>query len=117
MVIESFDNHQLPVTVINSARSGGELLVRLEVQDTSFLEDLMYLRQCQVRLSENVSSLMVPARAIYVQNGRKGIVMKTEGGEYWTGVEVISVSDDGAFAYVIPDKPEVVYEGVLVRLF
>lgn len=117
LVIESFDNHQLPVTVIDSARSGGELLVRLEVQDTSFLEDLMYLRQCQVRLSEDVSSLMVPARAIYVQNGRKGIVMETAGGEYWTGVEVISISDDDAFAYVVPDKPEVVYEGVRVRLF
>ena len=117
LVIESYDKHELPVTVIDSARSGGELLVRLEVNDISFLEELMYLRQCQVRLNENVSSLMVPARAIYVQNGRKGIVMETEGGEYWTGVEVISISDDGASAYVIPDKPEVVYEGVMVRLF
>ena len=117
LVIESFDNQPLPVTVIDSARSGGELLVRLEVRDTESLESLMYLRQCQVRLSENVSSLMVPARAIYVQNGRKGVVMKTAGGEYWTGVEVISISDDGAYAYVVPDKPEVVYEGVMVRLF
>ena len=117
LVIESFDNHPLPVTVADSASSGGELLVQLEVNDTSFLENLMYLRQCQVRLSENVSSLMVPANAIYVQNGRKGIVMRTEGGEYWTGVEVISVSDDGQSAYVVPDKPEVVYEGVMVRLF
>ena len=117
LVIESFDQHPLPVTVLDSARSGGELLVRLEVNDVSFLPDLMYLRQCQVRLSENVSSLTVPANAIYVQNGRKGIVMETEGGEYWTGVEVISISDDGLFAYVVPDKPEVVYEGVMVRLF
>ena len=117
LVIESFDNHPLPATVIDSARSGGELLVRLEVSDVSFLPDVMYLRQCQVRLSENVSSLTVPANAIYVQNGRKGIVMATEGGEYWTGVEVISVSDDGMYAYVVPDKPEVVYEGVMVRLF
>ena len=117
LVIESFDNHPLPVTVIDTARSGGELLIRLEVHDTSFLEELMYLRQCQVRLSENVYSLMVPSRAIYVQNGRKGIVMKTEGSEYWTGVEVISVSEDGTYAYVVPDKPEVVYEGMVVRLF
>ena len=117
LVIESFDNHPLPATVIDSARSGGELLVRLEINDVSFLPDVMYLRQCQVRLSENVSSLTVPANAIYVQNGRKGIVMSTEGGEYWTGVEVISYSDDGQYAYVVPDKPEVVYEGVVVRLF
>ena len=117
LVIESFDNHPLPATVIDSARSGGELLVRLEVNDVSFLPDVMYLRRCQVRLSENVYSLTVPANAVYVQNGRKGIVMSTEGGEYWTGVEVISYSDDGQYAYVVPDKPEVVYEGVVVRLF
>ncbi|MBR0407738.1 MAG: hypothetical protein IJI53_06855 [Clostridia bacterium] len=117
LVIESFDNHPLPVTVIDSARSGGELLVRLEVNDVSFLPNLMYLRQCQIRLNENMSSLTVPANAIYVQNGRKGVVISTEGGEYWTGVEELSISDDGAYAYVIPDKPEVVYEGVRVRLF
>ncbi len=117
LVIESFDNHPLTATVIDSARSGGELLVRLEVNDVSFLPEVMYLRQCQVRLSENVSSLTVPASAIYVQNGRKGIVIETEGGEYWTGVEVTSISDDGMYAYVVPDKPEVVYEGVMVRLF
>ena len=117
LVIESFDNHPLTATVVDSARSGGELLVRLEIDDVSFLPDVMYLRQCQVRLSESVSSLTVPARAIYVQNGRKGIVMKTAGGEYWTGVEVISISDDGMYAYVVPDNPTVVYEGVMVRLF
>ena len=117
LVIESYDNHPLSATVIDSARSGGELLVRLEVNDVTFLPDVMYLRQCQVRLSDSVSSLTVPANAIYVQNGRKGIVMSTAGGEYWTGVEVISYSDDGQYAYVVPDKPEVVYEGVVVRLF
>ena len=44
------------------------------------------------------------------------MVLTTEGGgEYWTGVEVIS--DDGAEAYVIPENYGVLYEGVRVRLF
>ena len=68
-----------------------------------------------MRLGENVNSLMVPSLAIYVQNGRKGVVMATEGGEYWTGVEVIS--DDGTTAYVVPDNAGVLYEGMPVRLF
>ena len=115
LVIESFDNSVLTATVYNSTRSGGELLVRLLIDDTDFLPSALYLRSCQVRLGENVNSLMVPSRAIYVQNGRKGVVIITEGGEYWTGVEVIS--DDGKNAYVIPDNAAVVHENVPVLLF
>ena len=115
LVIESFDNNELIATVDTFTRSGGELLVRLLVEDPGFLPSVLYLRSCQVRLGENVNSLMVPSRAIYVQNGRKGVVMATEGGEYWTGVEVIS--DDGTTAYVVPDNAGVLYDGVMVRLF
>ncbi|MBQ7519058.1 MAG: hypothetical protein IJU12_01975 [Clostridia bacterium] len=115
LVIESFDNSILTATVDSFTRSGGELLIRLLVQDTSFLPNILYLRSCQVRIGENVNSLMVPSRAIFVQNGRKGVVLATEGGEYWTGVEV--VSDDGTTAYVVPDNARVLYDGVPVRLF
>lgn len=115
LVIESFDNSVLTATVYNSTRSGGELLVRLLIDDTDFLPSALYLRSCQVRLGENVNSLMVPSRAIYVQEGRKGVVISTEGGEYWTGVEVIS--EDGNTAYVVPDNAGVLYEGMPVRLF
>ena len=114
LVIESFDNNVLTATVDTFTRSG-ELLVRLLVDNTDFLPSVLYLRSCHVRLGENVNSLMVPSRAIYVQNGRKGVVMATEGGEYWTGVEVIS--DDGNTAYVVPDNAGVLYDGVPVRLF
>ena len=115
LVIESFDDSILTATVDTFARSGGELLIRLVVQNTSFLPNILYLRSCQVRIGESVNSLMVPSRAIFVQNGRKGVVLATEGGEYWTGVEV--VSDDGTTAYVIPDNARVLYDGVPVRLF
>ena len=115
LVIESFDNVVLDAKVATSTRSGGELLIRLVVENTDFLPNALYLRSCQVRLGKNVNSLMVPSRAIYVQNGRKGVVIITEGGEYWTGVEVIS--DDGKNAYVIPDNAAVVHENVPVLLF
>ena len=89
--------------------------MRLLIDDTTFLDKALYLRSCQVRLGENVNSLMVPTRAIYVQNGRKGVVMSTEGVEYWTGVEVIAT--EGDITYVIPDNAGVLYEGMPVRLF
>ena len=115
LVIESFDNEVLTATVYNSTRSGGELLVRLLIDDTVFLPSALYLRSCKVWLGEDVSTLMVPSRAIFVQNGRKGVVISIEGGEYWTGVEVIT--DDGNTAYIVPDNAGVLSEGTKVKLF
>jgi len=115
LLIESFDNIEVEATVDSFTRSGGELLVRLMVNNTAALQNVLYMRSCQVQLGESVNTLLVPSRAIYIQNGRKGVVMATEGGEYWTGVEV--VNDDGNAAYVIPDNAGVLYDGVMVRLF
>ena len=115
LLIESFDNTIVDATVESFTRSGGELLVRLRIEETAALSNVLYIRSCKVQLGESVNTLMVPSRAIYIQEGRKGVVMTTEGGEYWTGVEVIS--DDGTVAYVIPENPGVLYEGIRVRLF
>lgn len=115
MLIENFDNIIVHATVESFTRSGGELLVRLTVDNTDALKNVLYIRSCRVQVGESVNTLMVPSRAIYIQNGRKGVVMATEGGEYWTAVEV--VSDDGSSAYVIPENTGVLYDGVPVRLF
>ena len=115
LLIESFDNIEVEATVESFTRSGGELLVRLLVNNTGALQNVLYMRTCQVQLGESVNTLLVPSRAIFVQNGRKGVVLATEGGEYWTGVEV--VNDDGTNAYVVPDNAGVLYDGVPVRLF
>ncbi len=115
LLIESFDNIEVDATVESYTRSGGELLVRLMVNNTAALQNVLYTRTCQVQLGESVNTLLVPSRAIFVQNGRKGVVLATEGGEYWTGVEV--VSDDGTNAYVIPDNAGVLFDGVPLRLF
>ena len=115
LLIENFDNIIVDATVDSFTRSGGELLVRLMIDDLNALPNVLYIRSCRVQLGESVNTLMVPSRAIYIQNGRKGVVMATEGGQYWTGVEV--VSDDGTVAYIIPDNAGVLYDGVAVRLF
>ena len=115
LLIESFDNTVVEATVESFTRSGGELLVRLLVYETSELPNVLYIRSCKVQLGESVNSLSVPSRAIYLREGKKGVVMTTQGGEYWTGVEVIS--DDGQTAYIIPENPGVLYEGIRVRLF
>lgn len=115
LLIESFDNTIVDAKVESFTRSGGELLVRLLIYDTTKLPSVMYIRSCKVQLGESVNTLAVPSRAIYEQNGRKGVVLSTEGGEYWTGVEIIS--NDGQTAYIIPENPGVLYQGVRVRLF
>lgn len=115
LLIESFDNTIVDATVESFTRSGGELLVRLMIYDTQKLPNVMYIRSCKVQLGESVNTLAVPSRAIYLRDGKKGVVMTTDGGEYWTGVEVIS--DDGQTAYIIPENAGKLYEGVRVRLF
>lgn len=115
LLIESFDNTIVSATVESFTRSGGELLVRLKVSDPSALSNVLYMRSCRVQLGESVNTLKVPSRAIHIQEGAKGVVMSTDMGEYWTGVEVIS--DDGTEAYIIPHNSGVLYEGLKVRLF
>jgi len=115
LLIESFDNTIVSATVESFTRSGGELLVRLKVSDPSALSNVLYMRSCRVQLGESVNTLKVPSRAIFIQGGSKGVVMSTDMGEYWTGVEVIS--DDGTDAYIIPQNSGVLYEGLKVRLF
>lgn len=115
MLIENFEGTTVIATVDSFTRSGGELLVRLLVDNTDALQNVLYIRSCKVQVGESVNTLMVPSRAIYIQNGRKGVVLATEGGEYWTAVEV--VSDDGTSAYVIPENAGVLYEGAPIRLF
>lgn len=113
--IESFDNTIVNATVESFTRSGGELLVRLVITGDINMGNIMYTRSCSVQLGESVDSLTVPARAIHTQNGRTGVVMATEGGEYWTAVSIISI--EGDVAHIIPENAGVLYEGIPVLLF
>ncbi len=115
LLIEGFDSTVVNATVESFTRSGGELLVRLTVTGDINIGNILYMRACRVQLGESVDSLSVPSRALYTRQGRIGVVIATQSGEYWTGVEVIS--NDGVTAHIIPENLGVLYEGIPVLLF
>ena len=115
MLIEGFENTTVNVTVESVSRSGGELLVRFVITGDMNLNSVLYMRSCSILVGDSVDSLTVPAKALYSRQGRIGVVMSTEGGEYWTQVEVLSV--DGDEAHIVPSNPAVLYEGVPVLVF
>ncbi len=115
MMIEGFDNTTVSATVVSFTRSGGELLVRLSISGDINNGNALYMRVCSVAVGESVDSLTVPRRALYTRQGRIGVVMATESGDYWTQVQVLSI--DGDVAHIVPANPGVLYEGVPVLLF
>ena len=115
LLIESFENTVVDAMVESFTRSGGELLVRLKVENAD-IRNVLYIRSCQVQLGENVDSLTVPTRALYSQYGQVGVVIVDEmGNNYWTPVTVIST--EGDVTHIIPNNPGYLYEGMLVKLF
>ncbi len=112
--IESFDNIVVNATVEGFTLSGGELLVRLTIDDTAAVSNVLYIRSCKVELGESVNGLTVPKRAIYNQNGKVGVVLMIEGRPFFTTVTVLEYQ--GEVAYIIPDNPSVLYEGLTVML-
>ena len=115
LLIESFENTVVDATVDSFTRAGGELLVRLSVNEGD-VRDILYRRSCQVQLGENVDSLTVPTRALYTQMGQTGVVIVDEyGNNYFTQVTVISTQGD--ITHIIPKNAGVLYEGMLVKLF
>ena len=115
MLLEGFESTVVNATVETFTQSGGELLLRLRVSGNIDIGSILYMRSCSVMIGESVDSLMVPHRALYTRQGRIGVVIATESGEYWTAVEV--VSDDGTTAHIVPENSGILYPGVPVLLF
>ncbi len=115
LLIESFESMVVDATVESFTRSGGELLVRLNVKDAD-VKNVLYIRSCRVQLGENVDSLTVPTRALYSQNGQIGVVITDDmGNNFWTPVTVISA--EGDVTHIIPNNAGYLYEGMRVKLF
>ena len=115
LLIESFENTVVDATVDSFTRAGGELLVRLSVENGD-VRPILYIRSCEVQLGENVDSLTVPTRALYTQMGQTGVVIVDEyGNNYFTPVTVISTQ--GEVSHIIPKNSGVLYEDVVVKLF
>ena len=66
-------------------------------------------------LGDSVSSLTVPARALYTQDNMPGIVVVN--GEYQNFVPVNIIDKRDGMVYISPIQTGVLYEGQTVRLF
>ncbi len=113
LVVERFENTQVTATVMSFTRSGGELLVRLLVEDE--VTPVLYMRSCQVTLGDEIATMRVPARALYEQNGMQGVVVVNGDKESFVPVNVIY--DAGSYLYVTSTIQGLLFEGQTVLLF
>ena len=111
--LENFRDTTVRATVTGFSRAGGELEVRLSV-DAS-VEPVLNIRTCTGVLGDSVSSLTVPARAIYYQDNMPGIVLSDNGYEWFIPVNIVEKRGDQVFISAI--QQGVLYEGQTVRLF
>ncbi len=111
--LERFENTQVYAEVVDFTRSGGELLVRLKVN--SDVKPVLYMRSCGAVLGESMSTLCVPERAIYTQDGMTGVVIVSGSTESFIPVNVIHY--DGGNAYFQAIQQGLLFEGMTVLLF
>ena len=114
MRLGAFNEDEVMTARVESfRRSGGELLVVLVIdRDVSRVLDL---RQSRVALYDENTALIVPARAIYVQDEVEGVVVRTGGRDLFVPVTIIRRS--GEDVYISPVTEGYLCEGLTVRLF
>ena len=111
--LENFRDTMVKARVISFTRTGGELLVRLDV--ISSVMPILYIRTCTGVLGDSVSSLTVPSRALYTQDGMPGVVVVNGDYQFFIPVNVLDKRD--GLVYISPIQQGVLYEGQTVRLF
>ena len=111
--LEDFKDTEVRATVVSFTRAGGELLVRLIVDDS--VTPVLYVRTCTGTLGDNASGLTVPARAIYTQDNMPGVVVVDGEYEWFIPVNILDRQDGKVFIAAI--QPGALFEGQTVRLF
>ena len=111
--LENFHDTTVQATVLAFTRTGGELMVQLSVEAP--VEPVLYTRSCTGVLGDNVTSLMVPERAIYIQDNMPGVVWVD--GEYEIFIPVNVLEKRDGMAYISTIQQGVLYEGQTVRIF
>ena len=111
--LENFKDTMVKARVVSFTRTGGELEVRLDVM--SDVRPVLYIRTCTGVLGDSVSSLTVPAKALYTQDNMPGVVVVREGYQFFVPVNVIDKRD--GMIYIAPIQQGALYEGDTVRLF
>ncbi len=111
--LESFQDTTVDAQVVSFTRSGGDLLVRLSVNAP--VKSVLYVRTCEGELGSNISTLMVPRRAIYEQDNMPGVVVVD--GQYQTFIPVNILEWKDGYACISAIQQGVLFEGQTVRLF
>lgn len=111
--LERFENTQVNGIVESFTRSGGELLVRLKVNAP--VTPVLYMRSCQAEIGDNVSTLCVPKRALYMYDNAQGVVVLDGGSKVFTPIQI--VREDGDLLYITALQQGHLYEGMTVALF
>ena len=112
--LENFKDTVVRARVLSFTRTGGELEVRLDVQ--SSVLPVLYIRTCNGVLGDSVSSLTVPASALFTQDDMPGVVVVKEGGyKFFVPVNVIDKRD--GMLFISPIQAGAITEGETVQLF
>ena len=111
--LESFRDTTVAARVRSFTRTGGSLLVRLEVEGS--VQPVLYIRSCTGVLGESASSLAVPQKALYSQDNMPGVVLVEDGYEWFVPVRILQQQD--GMVYIAAIQQGVLYEGQTVRLF
>lgn len=112
--LSGFDDTVVDAKVVSSTRSGGELLVRLEVR--SDVKPVLYMRTCEAELGENVNSLVVNRNAIFEYQGMQGVAV-VNGSDKPLFVPIRIVQQDGNRAFIESIQPGLLFVGQTVMLF
>ena len=111
--LENFRDTTVKAKVVSFTRTGGELLIRLSVEES--VQPVLYVRTCTGVLGDSVSSLTVPSRAIYYQDNMPGVVLVEDGYEWFIPVNVLE--QQGELTFIAGIQQGVLFEGQTVRLF
>ena len=111
--LEGFENTQVMATVTSHTLTGGELLLRLEVE--SPVLPILYIRTCAGEIGSDVSTMMVPDRALYTQDNMVGVVVIDGGNMSFIPVNVLG--KENGYAYIEAIQQGVLFVGQEVRLF
>ena len=113
LMLEKFENTHVNATVVSSPRSGGELLVRFRVE--SPVAPVLYMRTCTAEVGDYITSLKVPARAIFTQQDTEGVVVVDGNSQGFIPVNILL--RDGDDVYVEAVQQGLLFEGQTVKLF
>lgn len=96
MQLTGFNNYVIPAEVVSFTRIGGDLLLRMRVNQS--VEPVLNIRACGASVGDFVSGFTVPINALYAMDNMIGVVVLDGGVQTFVAVTVISYPDaDTAF--------------------